>query len=158
MAQILILEQDKRHFQLVKNCLETKGHTVLWTAKTAEGLELLSKYTFDLIVSAVNLDTDDVFEFLRAVRNGLQSKTIPVVFCCADPDRSARFATSVIRGAAKSLGARKYILLPGFDATAQLWEELQECLPENAIKKDVLGGPVQTYSINASFWTAQKAS
>jgi CheY-like chemotaxis protein len=147
MAQILILEQHKRQFQFVKECVEAKGHKLFWSAKPDEALQSLEKFAFDLIICAVNLDDADVFDFLRAVKLNKTTADIPFVFCSADQDRTQRFATTVIKAGGKALGARKYILPTGFGATAELWSELQDCLPEESLKKDVLGGPVKTYSI-----------
>lgn len=159
MAQILILEQHKRQFQFVKQCVEAKGHKLFWSAKPDEALQSLEKFAFDLIICAVNLDDGDVFEFLRAVKENKATAAIPFVFCSADQDRTQRFATSVIKAGGQALGARKYILPSSYDASAELWNELQDCLPEESLKKDVLGGPVKTYSIaQLSYGTDRKAS
>jgi CheY-like chemotaxis protein len=153
MAQILILEEDKRQFQMIKQCVEAKGHKTFWTSKTHEAVQLLNRFNFDLVISAVKLESGDVFDFLRQLNSSEQFRDLPVVFCCADQDRIARFANPVVTAAGLSLGVRKYILLPDFNAADQLWNELKDCLPEGVPAKDVLGGHVKTYSLASLSWS-----
>jgi CheY-like chemotaxis protein len=147
MAQILILEEDKKQFVMIKQCVEEKGHKVFWSARSSEALESLNQFTFDLIISAVNLEGSDPLEFLRTVKECPQRSKIPFVFCCSDQERDAQYANPAVQSGVKALGAQKFIVLGSADGTAQLWEQLQDCLPEGNRKTDVLGGPVKTYSI-----------
>ncbi len=152
VAQILVLEEDNRQFEQIKQCLQTNGHKA-WRAFTiAEAFEFLRKYGMDLVLSAVNLENSDVFKVLHGVTNGEQQKNLAFVFYCTDKERCDRYATSGIMAAGKALGARKYILLSGFDAN-RFWAELEDCIPQNAQKNDSLGSQITTYSLSDFSWT-----
>jgi CheY-like chemotaxis protein len=147
MAQILVLEEDIKQFEPIKQLLNSKGHTAWRVTKTAEALEFLNKYDLDLIISAVNLESSDVFEFLRCVKSSPNLNKIPVVFHCSEKRRCERYANNVITAAARALGARKYILLPEFDEV-KLWLELQDCLQEPLPRRDVVTERVNVYALN----------
>lgn len=159
MAQVLVIEQDGRQFEQLKQCFLAKGHKA-WRATTvAEALTFLNRYGVDLILCTVHLEEGDVFEFLRTVKSSAKQKHIPFVFYCLDELRRERFATPVITCAGKALGARKYVLLTKFDG-ARFWDEVEDCIPENSLKNDSLGGEVIKYSLSDLSWTkgAKKAS
>ncbi|HEY9791752.1 MAG TPA: response regulator [Candidatus Obscuribacterales bacterium] len=152
MAQFLFLEENRRQFEQVKQCLQERGHKAWQADKAASAFDFLSQYGVDVIISAINLENSDVFEFLRRVKESEKLKKIPVVFFCADEELGQRYATAVITKAGKTLGARKYILLPQFDGN-RFWDELEECIPSTAQKNDALGGEVKTYSMTEFAWT-----
>jgi CheY-like chemotaxis protein len=151
MAQILVFEDDLRHFGQITHCIEGKGHKTWRAANVVEAVDFLTKYSIDLILSSVYLEKSDVFEVLRYTKNTEQLARIPFVFYCTDDDRCNRYATPVIMSAGKALGARKYITMPKFNPV-HFWESLQECIPETAQKRDSLGGQVTTYSITDMSW------
>jgi CheY-like chemotaxis protein len=146
MAQILVLEENRAIYSQIRECVEAKGHKAWRVCSLEEGLTFLGRYEVSLIISGVRLENADVFEFLRTVKEKKTTQNIPVVFVSANADENDRYATDVIRNAGKSLGARKYIVLPKFDANA-FWKELEECFPQGASKRDALGGAVKTYSL-----------
>jgi CheY-like chemotaxis protein len=147
MAQILILEENRREFDQLRRCIESNGHTVWRSTKINDALDFLRRYKIDLIISAIALDEVDVFDFLRAVKNNGDTASIPFVFYCADNAQHERYATDTIKAAGNVLGTRKFIFLPEFNGK-KLWEELSECMPQTALKRDSLGSAVTTYPIS----------
>lgn len=155
MGQILVIEEDRREFEQIKQCVEAKGHKLWRAANGAEATQFLQQYEVAVILSAINLEDMDVFEFLRSVKSNEQLRNIPFIFYCTDQARHDRYGTKVIQAAGKALGARKYILLSQFNAN-QFWDELQDCIPERSMKRDALGGQVKTYSLAQISWNSSE--
>lgn len=155
MAQFLVLEEDRRQFEQIKQCLQTKGHKAWRASTSAEAFEFLGQYSVDLILSAINLENSDVFEFLRQLKGDEKLKRITFVFYCTEQERCDRYATPAIEEAGKALGAHKYALLPAFDAN-RFWEQLADCIPAHVLKNNSLGGEVKMYSLTDFAWTKPK--
>ncbi len=147
MGQILLLEEDKREFDQLRRCIESNGHNVWKTTNIPDALTFLNDYKVDLIISAINLENVDVFDFLGAVKINNKTQPIPFVFYSANKAQHERYATEIIRAAAKAMGARKYVLLNEFDSK-KAWAEISEGLPDNVTRRDSLGGQVTTYRLS----------
>jgi hypothetical protein len=84
---------------------------------------------------------------LRAVKGQESTQSVPFVFASFDPNLAERYGTDVIQKAGKTLGASRYVLSTAFDAK-QFWTQIEDCIPTDTQKRDALGSPVKTYSLN----------
>ncbi len=67
-ARVLIIEDEKELGELVQLFLEKDGISSALCSSAEEGLELLGKESFDLIILDINLPGMDGFEFLQIFR------------------------------------------------------------------------------------------
>ncbi len=79
-ADVLIIEDEQELAELVQLYLEKEGIQTALAGSAEEGMELLSKKVFNLIVLDINLPGMDGFEFLQQLRTHSQ---IPVIIVSA---------------------------------------------------------------------------
>lgn len=83
--KILYIEDHSSNLQLVEQILKNKSNINLVTAKTGEeGLELICKDKYDLILLDINLPGINGFEVLAKIRNADELKNIPVIAVSAN--------------------------------------------------------------------------
>jgi len=66
--KLLIVEDEKRMVQLLRQGLEEEGHTVVCAKDGAEGWELSKSYTFDVIVLDIMMPRLDGYELAKRLR------------------------------------------------------------------------------------------
>ncbi|WP_397444530.1 response regulator [Polaribacter sp. R77954] len=80
---ILLIDDDKiERLKFLKVCKKINIHNAIWEAPNgAIALDILQKknFTFDLIISDINMPKMDGFEFLKSLKTYQESKLIPVV-------------------------------------------------------------------------------
>lgn len=81
MENILIVEDEKRVADLLKNGLEEAGYHVLVAYDGSLGLRLFQSNNFDLIISDIVLPKLDGFELCREIR--ATNQTIPIIMLTA---------------------------------------------------------------------------
>lgn len=103
--KILVIEDDRSVQSLITYKLKNSGFEVLTASNGAEGLDVLSKNTVDLILADLMMPVMSGKEFLVAVKKNDATKDIPVVILTAKT-----LENEVIEGLA--LGADDYIKKP----------------------------------------------
>ena len=92
-AKILIVEDEKEIADLIVLYLKKEGVETVWMETGEEGVDALSRETFNLIILDINLPGMDGFETLRKIRRQTQ---IPVIMLSArqeDVDMITGFGT-----------------------------------------------------------------
>lgn len=85
MATILIVDDDSNNRLLVQTVLAHAGHRVLEAGDGAPGLALASAEHPDLIMLDLSLPSMSGPQFLRALREDPQTRTLPVALYTASP-------------------------------------------------------------------------
>lgn len=78
--RILAVEDDREYLEMLREVLESLGHTMLLANDGAEGLKLLENQTVDVIVSDVKMPGMDGLEFHERVRASTNHRNTPFVF------------------------------------------------------------------------------
>jgi len=81
MARILILQEDPSWHSSLRRCLEPH-HELVVIDNTTAAIEALRQERFDLVVSRVHFETQDVFQFLRERKGDAALSAIPVICFC----------------------------------------------------------------------------
>jgi two-component system OmpR family response regulator len=79
--KILLAEDDDNLGKLLKEYLEVKNYSTVWTKNGKEGFDLFKKGSYDLCLLDVMMPLKDGFTLAREIR--AQNKTIPIVFLTA---------------------------------------------------------------------------
>ena len=79
-AKILIIEDEEDIARLISMYLKREGIETTWCESGEEGLELLEKNTYDLLVLDINLPGIDGFKTLQKIR---KTNAIPVLILSA---------------------------------------------------------------------------
>jgi DNA-binding response OmpR family regulator len=101
--KILVVEDDRRMADLLRQALEEEGHSATVAANGREGFELAAGYVFDLLILDVMLPGMDGFTIARRLR-ATQNQT-PILMLTA---RDA--AVDIVQGL--DLGADDYLTKP----------------------------------------------
>jgi CheY-like chemotaxis protein len=67
---VLVVDDEQDCLLLVKTILEEEGADVRVACSSAEGIEVLSVFAPDVIVSDIGMPLSDGYEFLERVRSG----------------------------------------------------------------------------------------
>lgn len=119
MATILLLHENVPAATLLAMALS--DHHYLITAESADqGLQLLRTTHFDLIISRVHLEHDDVFQFLKAVKNDDKLHKIPFLVICTSLSPLANFQHQSVSQIVSCLGAADYLSLNEFRSGADV--------------------------------------
>lgn len=101
--QVLVVEDERRMAQLLRQGLEEEGHSVIVAGDGSEGLEIAQSHIFDVIVLDVMLPGLDGFSVARKLRSG--NNQTPILML------TARDAThDIVDGL--NLGADDYLVKP----------------------------------------------
>ncbi|MCB9799679.1 MAG: hybrid sensor histidine kinase/response regulator [Candidatus Omnitrophica bacterium] len=110
---ILIVEDSLTTRELEKSILENVGYRVETAIDGLDGLEKLTKGSFDAVISDIQMPRMNGFEFCRALKTNAETKDIPVIF-----------VTSMARDEEKrqgmDVGAQAYIVKSQFDQATLL--------------------------------------
>src|SRR5688500_7312274 len=79
MSRILVVDDSEECFKLIANTLGPSMETV-WAKNVHEGVALIEKKTFDLILLDVMLPDGDGYHVCSMIRNNDKAKGIPIVF------------------------------------------------------------------------------
>lgn len=133
--RILTLENPENIDKLKEACKKA-GHQVVPVLTIAEAMAFLdSRDHVDVIISAVHLEEESVFEFLQKVKAPFSlHKDVPFVMLCMDPTPQASSINKSTELAGKLLGADKYVYMPVFDAE-HLISEVEPLLPVIPLKE-----------------------
>lgn len=133
--RILALDEPDRIAELTFAC-KALGHEVVPVLTIKEGMEFMDRQDHvDVIVSAVHLEHESVFDFLRLVKSSQDHKDVPFMLVCAEPTQLATFVNDVVAKSAKVLGAAKYLVMDTYNVH-QLMKEINALLPDTTPKKD----------------------
>lgn len=129
-ARILVIHDEQRRRDQLQKALEPAHRVTLCSdikpameLLSAEELKVLTGSPFDLIISAVHLDSREnlsVFDLLKWAKGNLQIKHVPFVLIDLEPSTKAKYVVDAVRGAASSLGANAFLIIDHFDAEAFL--------------------------------------
>jgi CheY-like chemotaxis protein len=127
--RILTLENPE-NIEKLKAVCKTAGHEVVPVLTVREAMKFLdSKDHVDVIISAVHLANESVFDFLQRVKaRDSEHREVRFLMLCVEPSMLAMNFDGCTQRAGELLGADKYILMPEFDAD-RLMEEVELLLP-----------------------------
>jgi CheY-like chemotaxis protein len=127
--RILVLDTAEHINRLERACREG-GHEIVSVSHIAEGLEFLRrKDKVDVVVSAVHLEGESVFDFLREMKNDPVHCDVPFIMICSEPSEIAVYVNEHIEQAAEVLGADKYLMMDEYDG-GRLLREIEASLPD----------------------------
>ena len=102
-GKILVIDDDKSARLLLERVLSRAGHTVTLVDNGEQGLLLLSKEVYDLIITDKNLPGIDGLEVLRLARQQLPALQAIVI---------TGFPTPETKSSARDLGVFSYVTKP----------------------------------------------
>ncbi len=102
-GKILVIDDDKSARLLLERVLTRAGHTVTLVDNGEQGLSLLAKDTYDLIITDKNLPGIDGLEVLRLARQ--QMPTLQAIVITG-------FPTPETKSSARDLGVFSYVTKP----------------------------------------------
>ena len=102
-GKILVIDDDKSARLLLERVLSRAGHTVTLVDNGEQGLTLLSKDAYDLIITDKNLPGIDGLEVLRLARQQIPTLQAIVI---------TGFPTPETKSSARDLGVFSYVTKP----------------------------------------------
>lgn len=102
-GKILVIDDDKSARLLLERVLSRAGHTVTLVDNGEQGLTLLSKDNYDLIITDKNLPGIDGLEVLRLARQQIPTLQAIVI---------TGFPTPETKSSARDLGVFSYVTKP----------------------------------------------
>jgi len=102
-GKILVIDDDKSARLLLERVLSRAGHTVTLVDNGEQGLILLSKEVYDLIITDKNLPGIDGLEVLRLARQQIPALQAIVI---------TGFPTPETKSSARDLGVFSYVTKP----------------------------------------------
>ncbi|MBN1259310.1 MAG: response regulator [Anaerolineae bacterium] len=102
---ILVVEDHQLLLEAIEDLLKVAGYEVSTAANGNDALELMRRFTPDLILSDITMPKMDGYELYETVRENPEWIRIPFIFLTARGERR-----DVLKG--KALGAEDYIVKP----------------------------------------------
>jgi CheY-like chemotaxis protein len=102
-GKILVIDDDKSARLLLERVLGRAGHTVTLVDNGEQGLALLAKDVYDLIITDKNLPGIDGLEVLRLARQAMPNLQAIVI---------TGFPTPETKSSARDLGVFSYVTKP----------------------------------------------
>lgn len=127
----LVIDPDPEETTMLELRMIEQGFDVLIARNSDQAFKLLSQGDYELVVSEVDLQPEDGFALLSAVRNKLQGKTMPWVFFTRRATRS-----DVQKGF--ELGATDYVPKPAH--VEALVAKLKQTLQRTTMKQKGVSG------------------
>jgi len=127
--RVLIVDDDDLIRLTLRKILEAAGHRVTEAADGQEGLSLISRHEFDLVLLDIWMKGVGGFEFLRSVRASLTASDLPVIMVTGSVQSEDLIESF-------KLGANDYVTKP-FDSSvllARLHAHLTHKKVEEALK------------------------
>jgi CheY-like chemotaxis protein len=132
-CRILVIS-SKNGAAMVAAC-EAGGHETVRITRVSEGVAFLNALDhIDVVISAVHLEDDNVFELLREIKRKPHLKDVKMIMICESPNEQALAMNQSVQDASALLGCDKYLLMETFDPE-WLMREVEALLPLIA-KKD----------------------
>lgn len=136
--RILALDTSE-HIELLQLAAQEAGHEVVAVTRIAEAMNFLdTKDHVDVVVSAVHLEQESVFDFLRQMKKSLIHKDVPFMMLCSDPGEFAMAVNHSVQTAATVMGVDKYVTMPKYDV-GRLMKEIAAMIPDDPPSKDLDG-------------------
>ena len=88
--KILVVEDTQVFAKALKNILEQEGYQAVLAQNGLEGLALLQKDNFNLIISDIEMPKMDGLEFIKSVRTEDKLKNLPVIALTSLDDEEHR--------------------------------------------------------------------
>ncbi len=107
-GSILVVDDSITTRTMEKNILEAHGYQVTIAVSGFDALDKLSKESFDLMVSDVEMPGMTGFELTSKVREREETRTLPVIICTS-------LATDEHKRLGMEVGAQAYIVKGNFD-------------------------------------------
>ncbi len=104
-ARILIVDDDPKSAQVIRDLLEFEGFRVLTAANGREGLDRLAAESVDLVITDFEMPVMDGFELLQMINRGYPD--LPVIMLTGRHRENMEKAISTLKE-----GARDYLLKP----------------------------------------------
>lgn len=128
-AYRIVIMLDAPRFDELADACKRHGYEVVRVSTPDECLRFLdTKDHADLIVSASNLENENVFELLVRLKSSAQHKDVPILLVCSEPTHVNLAANVVVETAARVLGVDSYMLMLEFDLD-KLLEQIDKTLP-----------------------------
>ena len=87
MANILLVDDDKDLLHLAQNLLASQKHNVMVANNAIEGIDLLGRYPFHLIITDANMPQYTGFDFVKTIRNQDALKNIKIAMLTGRRDK-----------------------------------------------------------------------
>jgi len=140
-SKILIVEDDKHIFKLVKYNLEKVGFECTVTVTGEEALEVLDKQPIDLIILDIMLPKMDGFETCKQIKQDKQLSSIPVIMLTArgqEIDKVVGFELGVDDYVVKPFSPRELVLrVKAILKRGKIEEVTKDILAADKLKVDI---------------------
>lgn len=90
MSLVLIIEDNDKNLELVRDILQAKGYRTLEAGTAEDGLEIARRQAPDLILMDIQLPGMDGIEALNVLRNDRTTAALPVVAITASVMKADR--------------------------------------------------------------------
>ena len=84
MADVLVAEDNPLNFELVRDLLDSRGHSVAWARDGEEALAKASSGQFDLLLLDLHMPRMDGLQVVRALREAPPERPLKVIALTAD--------------------------------------------------------------------------
>ncbi len=78
MANILLVDDDEDLLHLARNLLASQKHTVMVAHDALEGIDLLGRYPFHMVITDANMPQYSGFDFVKTIRNQEALKSVKI--------------------------------------------------------------------------------
>jgi response regulator RpfG family c-di-GMP phosphodiesterase len=112
---ILFLEDRSENIEQMRSHRDDLCDNLIIVSSTAQALSLSGLLPISVIVSAVHLENESVFDFLRAVKNDARLAEVPFIFLCLQPSRFTKSINDSLKVSARALGADSYVLMESWE-------------------------------------------
>ncbi len=160
--RIVMLDNNHGHIEALRakagvNCKEILSFNTI--AAAMQWID--TKDHVDVIVSNAFLETENVFEFLKAVKQNESHNWIQFILVCTEVNDLTSFLNKTAEKTARILGADKYIMMSEF-CPERLLKEIEASLPNMPPQKELdpigeaLGVPREPNEVPVNVNEAQK--
>lgn len=130
VIRILVLQEMEENINNLQLSLEPYGYDLTIVDKISQAMSVLARNEMDVIVSAVFLRNESVFDFLRLCKADSRTAEKPFIFYCSKHSAFARSVRDGLQIAARAMGADKYITMEDFNGAAlrdEIEDTIQRC-------------------------------
>ncbi len=132
--RVLVLQEIEANAERIKLSLKDCQSEIVCFSSQPEAMKYLIHTSVDLIISAVHLQSGNVFDFLKWVKADPVNQHAAFIFFCAEPNQVAKYVWPAVQTAAHVLGAERFIAMDAFDETV-LREHLLDAADRNKMRK-----------------------
>jgi len=113
MTNILILQDQPDPMEALRKSLEATNE-LYFVKGPNEAIAILEQGSVNLIIARVHLDSGNIFEFIRQVKENSRFKELPLICFCGKRTEVAKALCPNLSHATEVFGADKYICLDQF--------------------------------------------